>query len=126
MKRKAMVVGLASITVGLIVLAVFRNSYFDSRVYYGAILYWFRDGGMVYDFLRPGTPYGFTYPPFAGLVMSPMALLPLLMVMILATIGTVITTGFLVWWLAGPLIRRHGWPTRFAFAIAFFLALSFE
>ena len=27
---------------------------------------------MVYDWLRPGTPYGFTYPPFAGLVMAPM------------------------------------------------------
>ncbi|MEU4162592.1 glycosyltransferase 87 family protein [Actinoplanes sp. NPDC026670] len=126
MKRKAMVIGLASITVGLVVLAVFRNSYFDSRVYHGAIVYWFRDGGMVYDFLRPGTPYGFTYPPFAGLVMSPMAVLPLLMVMILATAGTVVTTGLLVWWLAGPEIQRRGWPVKFAFAIAFCLALSFE
>ncbi|MEV4275838.1 glycosyltransferase 87 family protein [Actinoplanes xinjiangensis] len=126
MKRKAMVIGLASITVGLVVIAVFRNSYFDSRVYHGAIVYWFRDGGMVYDFLRPGTPYGFTYPPFAGLVMSPMTVLPLLMVMILATIGTVVTTALLVWWLAGPLIRRHGWPVRFAFAIALCLTIAFE
>ncbi|MFC4064058.1 glycosyltransferase 87 family protein [Actinoplanes subglobosus] len=126
MKRKAMVIGLASITVGLIVLAVFRNSYFDSRVYHGAIVYWFRDGGMVYDFLRPGTPYGFTYPPFAGLVMSPMAVLPLLLVMILATIGTVITTALLVWWLAGPEFERRGWPVRFSFAIALCLALAFE
>jgi alpha-1,2-mannosyltransferase len=126
MKRKTMVIGLVSITVGLIVLAVFRNTYFDSRVYHGAIVYWFRDGGMVYDFLRPGTPYGFTYPPFAGLVMSPMAVLPLLMVMILATIGTVLTTALLAWWLAGPLIRRHGWPVKFAFTVALCLALAFE
>jgi alpha-1,2-mannosyltransferase len=126
MKRKAIVGGLLSITVGLIVLAVFRNSYFDSRVYHGAIVYWFRDGGMVYDFLRPGTPYGFTYPPFAGLVMSPMAALPVLVVMILASIGTVITTGLLVWWMTGPLIRSRGWPLGFTFMIFFCLALSFE
>ncbi|MEU8656684.1 glycosyltransferase 87 family protein [Actinoplanes philippinensis] len=126
MKRKAMVIGLASIAVGLVVLAVYRNSYFDSRVYHGAIVYWFRDGGMVYDFLRPGTPYGFTYPPFAGMVMWPMAVLPLLMVMILATVGTAITTGLLVWWLAGPEIQRRGWPVTFAVAIGFCLALAFE
>jgi alpha-1,2-mannosyltransferase len=126
MKRNAIVIGLASITVGLIVLAVFRNSYFDSRVYHGAIVYWFRDGGMVYDFLRPGTPYGFTYPPFAGLVMSPMAVLPQLMVMILATVGTAISTALLVWWLAGPEFERRAWPVGFAFAVALCLALAFE
>ena len=125
-QRKLMVTGLAATAVGLVVLAVFRNSYFDSRVYHGAIVYWFRDGGMVYDFLRPGTPYGFTYPPFAGLVMAPMAVLPLLMVMILATVGTAITTALLVHWLAGPYIERQGWSPRYAYVIAFCLFLAFE
>jgi alpha-1,2-mannosyltransferase len=126
MKRKAIVAGLASITVALIVLAIYRNTYFDSRVYHGAIVYWFRDGGMVYDFLRPGTPYGFTYPPFAGLVMAPMAVLPLVMVMVLASIGTVVTTCLLVHWLAGPYIERKGWSPWFAYTIACCLALAYE
>ncbi|GAA0432774.1 polyprenol-phosphate-mannose-dependent alpha-(1-2)-phosphatidylinositol pentamannoside mannosyltransferase [Actinoplanes capillaceus] len=126
MKRKAIVAVLALITVTLIVIAGFRNTYFDSRVYYGAIVYWFRDGGMVYDFLRPGTPYGFTYPPFAGLVMYPMSLLPLLGVMTVATIMTVATTALLVHWLAGPEIERRGWTRWFALSVAVCLALSFE
>ena len=71
MKRKIGLVVLLALTALFIVyLAETRNGYFDSKVYYGAIQYWFHgDGGMVYDWLRPGTPYGFTYPPFAGLVM---------------------------------------------------------
>ena len=47
---------LATITLVINFLAERRNGYFDSKVYYGAIQYWFRgDGGMVYDWLRPGT-----------------------------------------------------------------------
>ncbi len=108
-------------------LAEIRNEYFDSKVYYGAIQYWFHgDGGMVYDWLRPDTPYGFTYPPFAGLVMSPMAILPFGAVVVIAVIATILTTALLIWWFAGPLIKRMGWPTWFAFGVACCIALSFE
>jgi len=117
---------LALVTILIVYLAETRNEFFDSRVYYGALRYWFRDGGMVYDWLRPGTPYGFTYPPFAGLVMSPMAFLPFPMVLVVATVATLVTTAILTWWLAGPLIRRAGRPVWFGFAIAFCLAVAFE
>jgi alpha-1,2-mannosyltransferase len=128
MKRKIGVVAtLALITLVILDLAQRRNGYFDSKVYYGAIQYWFHgDGGMVYDWLRPGTPYGFTYPPFAGLVMSPMAGLPFGAVVVVAVTGTVLTTALLTWWFAGPLIRRKGWTVWYAYAIAMCLALSFE
>ncbi|MBB2941782.1 alpha-1,2-mannosyltransferase [Actinoplanes lutulentus] len=126
MKRISTLVGLALLTVGAIVFTGLRNEYFDSKVYYGAVQYWFRDGGMVYDFLRPGTPYGFTYPPFAGLVMSPMAYLPLWLVAAVASVATIATTAALMWWLAGPYIRQKGWPFRYAIAIAMLLALLFE
>ncbi|MEV0899330.1 glycosyltransferase 87 family protein [Actinoplanes sp. NPDC049802] len=126
MKQKAIVAVLVLITVTLIVVSGLRNTWFDSRVYYGAIVYWFRDGGMVYDFLRPGTPYGFTYPPFAGLIMSPMTLLPLFGVMTVATVMTVVTTALLTYWLVGPEIERRGWTPRFALAVAVCLALAFE
>ena len=126
MKRIATVLGLVSVTVGLIVLTGLRNGYFDSKVYYGAIQYWFRDGGMVYDFLRPGTPYGFTYPPFAGLVMSPMAYLPILLVAIVASLATIATTALIVWWLARPILDRLGWNDRIGWGIAICLGLLFE
>ena len=128
MKRKiGIVTALALITFLIVYLAETRNEYFDSKVYYGAIQYWFRgDGGMVYDWLRPETPYGFTYPPFAGIAMFPMAFLPFGAVVVVAVLATVLTTALLVWWFAGPLIRRRGWTVWFAFAVAVCLAISFE
>ena len=110
----------------VVYLAETRNRFFDSRVYHGAIEYWFRQGGMVYDWLLAPTPYGFTYPPFAGLVMAPMAYVSITTVIVIATIATVITTAVLVWWFAGPLIKRKGWTTWYALGVAVCLALAFE
>ncbi|GIF04461.1 glycosyltransferase 87 family protein [Actinoplanes siamensis] len=126
MKRIVTLVASVLAAVGLIYIAWDRNGFFDSTVYYGAVKYWFRDGGMVYDWLKPETPYGFTYPPFAGLVMSPMSVLPFPVVVLLASIGTVLTVGLLVRWLAGPMLRGLGKPLWFTFGVAFALALAFE
>jgi alpha-1,2-mannosyltransferase len=125
MKRKIAAATAAILLTSLIVyLAETRNGFFDSKVYYGAIQYWFHgDGGMVYDWLRPGSPYGFTYPPFAGLLMSPMAVLPFAAVVVLATVGTVVSTVLLVRWLGGEQLRRYGW---FGLVIAACLAVVFE
>nr|WP_239118391.1 glycosyltransferase 87 family protein [Actinoplanes ferrugineus] len=118
---------LVLITLGIVYLAEIRNGFFDSEVYYGAIQYWFHgDGGMVYDWMKPDSPYGFTYPPFAGLVMSPMAALPFAAVLVIAVLATVLTTALLVHWFAGPLIARMGWPRWFALGVAICLAISFE
>ena len=57
-KKVSIVAVLALITVGVVWLAAARNEFFDSKVYSGAVRYWFADGGMVYDWLRPGTPTG--------------------------------------------------------------------
>lgn len=110
----------------LILVSGLRNKFFDSKVYWGAVRYWFHDGGMVYDWLQRDTPYGFTYPPFAGLVMSPMAVLPFVLVVVLASIGTVVTTGLLVWWLAGPVLSRMKQPLWLTFGVAWCVALAFE
>jgi alpha-1,2-mannosyltransferase len=120
------VAALVLVTAGIVVLAARRNEFFDSKVYYGAVRYWFRDHGMVYDWLRPGTPYGFTYPPFAGLVMAPMAYLPFPLVVVLASVATVLTTALLTWWFIAPLVRRRGWTPWFALAVGVCLAISFE
>jgi alpha-1,2-mannosyltransferase len=127
MKRKiGLVVALALIALAINYLAGTRNGYFDSSVYYGAIEYWFRDHGMVYDWLRPGTPYGFTYPPFAGIVMLPMAWIPLGAVEVIGTIATVITTVLLAAWFIRPMIKRYAWSAVYAIAVAGCIALAFE
>jgi len=48
-----------------------KRGWFDVGVYYGTVHYWF-GGGHLYDYVRPGSEYGFTYPPFAALCMIPM------------------------------------------------------
>jgi len=125
-KQAWIVAGLLVVTAGIVLLAEIRNRFFDSKVYYGAVRYWFVDHGMVYDWLRPGTPYGFTYPPFAGLVMAPMAVLPFPLVVVLASVATIASTALLTWWFVGPLIRRRGWTPWFAGAVAVCLAIAFE
>src|ERR1700760_872221 len=118
MTRKiGIVASLAVITILSVYIAETRNEFFDSRVYYGALQYWFRDHGMVYDWLRPGTPYGFTYPPFAALVMAPMAFLPLAAVLAIATLATLLTTAYLTWLFVGPAIKRRGWTGWLPFAV---------
>jgi alpha-1,2-mannosyltransferase len=52
-----------------------HRGFFDVGVYHGAVHHWLREGGQLYDYLRPPTHYGFTYPPFAALMLSPLALL---------------------------------------------------
>ncbi|UQU63313.1 glycosyltransferase 87 family protein [Couchioplanes caeruleus] len=127
MNRRTMTVAaLGAVAAGALVWAAILHYYFDSAVYAGAVRYWFRDGGMVYDYLKPGSPYGFTYPPFAALLMAPMAYLPLWAIATLASIATVTVTVVVVRWLIAPLIDREGWAPWYALAVASCLALIFE
>ncbi|MFE4919279.1 glycosyltransferase 87 family protein [Streptomyces sp. NPDC056661] len=52
----------------------YYRGWFDLNVYYGTVDDWIRHGGRIYDYLLPGTGYGFTYPPFAAVCMLPMLL----------------------------------------------------
>jgi alpha-1,2-mannosyltransferase len=123
LRRASILVALAVAAAVVLWLAETRNTFFDLRVYDGAVTYWVRQGGMIYDWMRPGTPYGFTYPPFAAIVMAPMAVLPFALVITLASVATIVCTALVLWWLipAGLTTRR-----RFAVAVAVLLALGFE
>ncbi|MEV4637404.1 glycosyltransferase 87 family protein [Actinoplanes sp. NPDC049548] len=125
-RRILLLVALAAAAAGYLIWSGIFHFYFDSGVYAGAVRYWFRDGGLVYDYLKEGTPYGFTYPPFAGLVMAPMAWLPLWLVATIASIATVVTTVLVTRWCLAPLIRRRGWTPWYALAVGSCLALFFE
>ncbi len=75
--RLALVLVLAAaVTVFTATVPLLRD-WFDLRVYYGTVDSWMHHGGRIYDYRVPGTTYGFTYPPFAAVVMLPMALVDL-------------------------------------------------
>ncbi|MFI6850755.1 glycosyltransferase family 87 protein [Streptomyces sp. NPDC050416] len=73
------------------------------------------------DYRVPGTVYGFTYPPFAAVVMLPMALLDLRTAIAAALLLNVAALALILRLLAGPAWRRPGW---YGWAVtACFLAL---
>ncbi|MEK8107541.1 glycosyltransferase family 87 protein [Micromonospora sp. M12] len=115
----------AAVTAFLAVAAV-RHGFFDLKVYYGALTWWVHDGGEIYDYLKPGTQYGFTYPPFAALVMLPMAYLPWTAAIVVSVLASVVSTTVVIWWLVDPIARRSGWTRWFALAVALCLAAAFE
>ncbi|MEW2329909.1 glycosyltransferase family 87 protein [Micromonospora chersina] len=120
------VVALAvAVTVFLSVAAV-RHGFFDLKVYYGALTFWVHDGGEIYDFLKGGTQYGFTYPPFAALVMLPMAYLPWTAAIAVSVAATVVASAVVIWWLLDPVARRAGWTRWFVLAVALCLAAAYE
>jgi alpha-1,2-mannosyltransferase len=125
-RRAWIIAALAALTAGVLAWASFHHRFFDSKVYSGAVRYWFREHGMVYDWLQPGTPYGFTYPPFAGITMSPMAYLPYPLILVIACLATVASTALVTWWFVAAIVRRAGWVPWFAGGVAVALALCLE
>ncbi|WP_127359386.1 glycosyltransferase 87 family protein [Actinacidiphila soli] len=94
-----------------------HRHWFDVGVYYGAIGDWVH-GGRLYDYVRPRTPYGFTYPPFAALCMLPMAALSwhgAVVVSIALNAGAGVVVLALTAW---PVIRREGWAPAYAGTLA--------
>ncbi|MFI6132289.1 glycosyltransferase family 87 protein [Micromonospora sp. NPDC051141] len=122
----AAVVALAAAVTGFLSVAAVRHGFFDLRVYHGALTYWARDGGEIYDFLKAGTQYGFTYPPFAALVMLPMAYLPWGAAIVVSVAATVVVSAVVIWWLLDPVARRAGWTRWFTLAVALCLAAAYE
>ncbi|HWB38523.1 MAG TPA: glycosyltransferase 87 family protein, partial [Rugosimonospora sp.] len=103
-----------------------RHQFFDLQVYDGAVHYWVRDRGQVYDYLKPYSVYGFTYPPFGALTMVPMAYLPWNAVTTLATVGSVAAALLILAWFLDPLITRRGWRRWYVIGIFAALAAVFE
>ncbi|WBB57016.1 glycosyltransferase family 87 protein [Verrucosispora sp. WMMD573] len=122
----AAVIVLAVVVAGFLSVAAVRHGFFDLQVYRGALVWWVHDGGEIYDYLKPGTQYGFTYPPFAALVMLPMAYLSWHSAIVVSVAAGVVTSAVLIWWLLDPVSRRAGWTRWFAFAVVLCLVAAFE
>ncbi|MER7165741.1 glycosyltransferase family 87 protein [Micromonospora sp. NPDC000207] len=128
---RTLVQGLVVVVLALVVAwflswAAVRHGFFDLNVYYGALNHWVNDGGEIYDFLKPGTQYGFTYPPFAALVMLPMAYLSWHAAIVVSVTAGVLVSVVVIWWLLDPVARRSGWTRWFTLAVAVCLAAAYE
>jgi alpha-1,2-mannosyltransferase len=103
-----------------------RHGFFDLKVYYGATNYWAHGHGEIYDYLKPLTKYGYTYPPFAALTMLPMAVLPWMAAIIISVAATVVVTLVIIHWFLRPVIDRYRWTPWFTVAVVAVLAAVFE
>ncbi|CAL9660106.1 hypothetical protein SUDANB105_06971 [Streptomyces sp. enrichment culture] len=98
----------AAVTVFTATVPLLRD-WFDLRVYHGAVHHWIHDGEPLYDYRVPGTPYGFTYPPFAAVAMLPMALVGLGTAIVIALLLDLAALAVTLRVLTGDAWRRYGW-----------------
>lgn len=96
-----------------------RHGFFDLKVYYGAVNWWVHGHGELYDFIKPRSTYGFTYPPFAAVAMLPMAFVPWGVAIVIASLLTIVATGLVVWWLVAEPDRRYKAALILALLIAY-------
>src|SRR6185369_2369190 len=103
LRQVAAVLALAAAALAFVWYAAVRHGFFDLKVYYGAINFWAHGGGELYDYLKPDSEYGFTYPPFAALTMLPMALVPWPVAITISAAMTVASTLLMLFWLVDPI-----------------------
>ena len=105
-----------------------RNHFFDLMIYRDAMRWW-AGGHPLYDYTQPNATQGqlgYTYPPFAAVVMRPLAwLTPTATVWVYSVIA-VACYAAAIWWLVRPIARRHGWPVWFTYGLALILATGLE
>ncbi|GAA0794519.1 glycosyltransferase 87 family protein [Spirilliplanes yamanashiensis] len=116
---------IAATAVFLVTVPAFRH-FFDLGVYRGAVRWWLLGEAPLYEFRYDGTEYGFTYPPFAAVAMSPLALTswPVAVALSLAANAAVVV--LLLRRLVLPLLRRPGRHRPTAAVVAACAVLVFE
>ncbi|MGC5032375.1 glycosyltransferase 87 family protein [Micromonospora sp. DT229] len=100
-------------------------NFFDMKIYHGAVVWW-ASGHELYEFVAPDTTLGFTYPPFAGLAMLPMAHLPVTMAGLVNAVVSIAALAVVLAALLRPIVDRMGWPLWYTVAIATPLAVAIE
>ncbi|GIH13695.1 glycosyltransferase 87 family protein [Rugosimonospora africana] len=125
-RKVAIVVGLAAVAFAFLAVFATRHGFFDLKVYYGATNYWAHGHGEIYDYLKPLSKYGYTYPPFAALTMLPMAVLPWVATIVISVAATVVVTLVIIKWFMRPVIDRYRWTPWFTVAVVAVFAAVFE
>jgi alpha-1,2-mannosyltransferase len=124
--RLVLVIGSAvAVAVFLATVPTFRH-FFDLGVYRGAVRYWLLDGGDLYRFRYQGTEYGFTYPPFAALTMSPLAITSWPVAVAASLVLNSAAVILLLRWYFVPILRRCRVPVWTGCALMFLGFLLFE
>jgi alpha-1,2-mannosyltransferase len=100
-------------------------NFFDMKIYHGAMVWW-SNGNPLYDFVAPKTTLGFTYPPFAGLVMRPLAAFSVGVAGWLNALASIAALGVVLTALLRPIARRLGWTLWFTVGLAVPLAVAIE
>jgi alpha-1,2-mannosyltransferase len=117
-RRLCWIGAFAAAVAAFIALAPGHRGWFDVGVYYGTVRYWRHDGGVIYDYQRPGTPFGFTYPPFAAICMLPLGWLPWHAAIAVSVCVNAAASATILAWLVDPIARRRGWPRYSAYGLA--------
>ncbi|MDH2387719.1 glycosyltransferase 87 family protein [Streptomyces sp. HNM0663] len=117
-RARALLVAALALATGIFLITVpLHREWFDLGVYRGAVTHW-RSGGPLYDYVVPGTHYGFTYPPFAALCMLPMTLVGWHQAVVLSLLLNALAGAAILALTAGAAVRRQGWSRWYAFAVA--------
>jgi alpha-1,2-mannosyltransferase len=91
---------------------------------YREAMQWWTGGHPLYDYSRPDETQGqlgFTYPPAGAFVLLPLAYMSSTVSLVAFIVVAVVCVAASVWWLVGPVARRHNLPRTFLFAVAFLL-----
>ncbi|SCL15726.1 Protein of unknown function [Micromonospora rhizosphaerae] len=100
-------------------------NFFDMKIYHGAVVWW-ASGNELYEFIAPATTLGFTYPPFAALLMLPMSWLPVGAAGWLNALASIAALAVVLAALLRPIVDRLGWPLWFTVGIAVPMAVAIE
>ncbi|WP_088959710.1 glycosyltransferase 87 family protein [Micromonospora purpureochromogenes] len=100
-------------------------NFFDMKIYHGAVVWW-ASGHELYEFIAPTTTLGFTYPPFAALMMLPMARLPVEAAGWINAAGSIAALALVLAALLRPIVDRLGWPLWFTVGIATSMSVAIE
>ncbi|MGW4568931.1 glycosyltransferase family 87 protein [Streptomyces sp. NPDC004561] len=107
--RLFLVLGLGAAVAAFTATVPLLRGFFDLKVYYGTVHTWVHHAGRIYDYRVPGTAYGFTYPPFAAVVMLPLAMMGRNTAIAVSLLVNLAALAVVLWILAGPGRRRQGW-----------------
>jgi alpha-1,2-mannosyltransferase len=122
----ALVVGTAiAIGVFLATVPTFRH-FFDLGVYRGAVRFWLVDGGHLYDYRYQDSAYGFTYPPFAALVLAPLIVTSWPVAVVLSLVVNTAMVVLLLHWFFVPILQRRSLSIWTPCALAFLAVVLFE
>jgi uncharacterized membrane protein len=91
--------------------------FFDMRIYHDAVTWWLQ-GGELYGYAEPKYSLGFTYPPFAAILLLPTALVSAVAAGWINLLAGLVVAGVVAWWLLGPVADRYGWSRGYAVALA--------